>query len=335
MNKKQVYKYLIVGFGNIGRKRKDVLGKKVVATLDPNPNAQADFTSLDEIDLKTMAKFNCVVITVPRKEKIEAVEYWLKKGKNILVEKPMILTLKQAKKLQVIARKNKVIWYTAYNYRFEPNIVTLKKLISEGVLGKLYTAHMVYGFGNVAQLKDTWRGTGFGALDEVGVHLIDFAQFLFGYKNGDFEALFLSKTEAKTYDHCLLSTKDRKIIIEASWIMWKNVFSMDIYGELGSFHMKGLCKWGESELIIRTRVLPAGIPPEKRYIEKGPPDPTWKEDIKEFEKMVRGKKTSFKTDTQITEILLSIITGYTSTTKKEALDKLLESPNDKKSKKGN
>lgn len=323
MNKK-LFKYLIVGFGNIGHKRQVALGKKAIATLDPNPNSHADFFSPNQIDQKTLSKFNAVVITVPRREKIEAVKYWLKKGKHVLVEKPMVLTPQEAKKLQSLARKNKVIWYTAYNYRFEPHIVKIKKLIDSGFLGDHYSTHMVYGFGNVRQLIGTWRETGFGALDEVGCHLVDLVHYLLGYRADQFEALYLQKTEAKTFDHCVLTTKDKKVLMEASWIMWKNIFSIDIYGSKGSLHMSGLCKWGESILLVRTRILPAGIPEEKKFVASGPPDPTWKEDIKYFESIIKERKTSLNTDLFITQSLLKIITNYTKMSNKQAINKLLE-----------
>ena len=36
-------KYLIVGYGNIGHKRKAALGKNFIKTFDPNPQVDSDY----------------------------------------------------------------------------------------------------------------------------------------------------------------------------------------------------------------------------------------------------------------------------------------------------
>ena len=44
-------RYLIVGYGNIGHKRKDALGKKCIATADPIPKAEADFKNYKDVPI--------------------------------------------------------------------------------------------------------------------------------------------------------------------------------------------------------------------------------------------------------------------------------------------
>lgn len=312
--------YIIIGYGNIGHKRKDAIGKKCIATVDPNPNSKADYKDASQIPKSVIKKCDSVIITVPRHEKNKAVEYWLKKNKNVLVEKPFIITKSEGEKLLNIARKNKVIWYTGYNYHFEPHIIRIKQLLDKGFLGKLYRAHFIYGFGNVRQLIGTWREVGSGALEEISPHLIDFTHFLLGYNMNEIKALSLRKVESKTYDHCVLTTKDLKVLLESSWIMWKNAFVIEIFGEKGSIHMNGLCKWGDSELIVRKRILPAGLPEEKRFVIKNTSgsDPTWKADIRYFEKMAKDKKSSFKSDLKISDALIKILRDYSSISEKEA-----------------
>lgn len=309
--KKQPFYYLIVGYGNIGHKRHTVLGDRCIATVDPNTNSGATYKNVSEIPEKIIKDVDAVVITIPRFQKLAAVRYWLSLKKNVLVEKPFIITQSEARSLNTIAEKNQVIWYTAYNYRFEPNILKIKKLIERGFLGKLYNARMVYGFGNVQQLVGTWRDQGSGALEEIGCHLVDFAQFLFGYKPGSFEVLSLRNVEAKSWDHCLLSTKDRLVLMEASWIIWKNSFVIEIFGEHGSLHMDGLCKWGESTLIVRKRVLPAGVPDEKKYVDSGKgSDPTWKQDVLFFESQVKAGKNSCSHDLEMSQALILLLTQF-------------------------
>lgn len=298
-------RYLIVGLGNIGQKRKAVLGKKCVCTVDPNPNQKANYLDYRKAPFNI---FDVAVLTIPQHLKYDLTEYFLRRGKHVLVEKPLIISRNQGKKLADLAKKNKVIWHTSYNHRFEPNLVKLKKLLKKNIVGKLYHARFVYSFGNITDRIGTWRETQFGVIEEVAPHLIDFIINSLGYKGEDFETLIARKVESNIFDHWLISAVDRKIILEVSSITWKNIFSIEIYGKLGSVHLNGLCKWNGSELIIRKRVLPSGIPKEKRLFDAGA-DLTWKDDFLDFEKSVKEYKTSLKNDLQISLALAKIALG--------------------------
>lgn len=316
--------YLIVGYGNIGHKRAAVLGKKCVATVDIDPKVDSDFKDSKKVPQSIIDSIDAVNIAVPRSPKLELVEYWLNKKKHVIVEKPLILSPSDLTRLKKIASKNNVIWYTAYNIRFEPNIVRIKKLIDSDFLGKMYHGYFEYSYGNSKQLVNTWRNAGYGALDEIGCHLIDFATFFFGYKFSDFELVGSANIELKAHDYFIVKTKDNKILIKFNWLSWKNVFKIDLYGEKGSLHMDSLCKWGKSELITRKRILPAGVPLENKYQSIGP-DQSWKTDFKFFENLVKLKKTSEKIDTFESNVLYSLAKGiYPNLTPSKIYEKLRE-----------
>lgn len=295
-------RYLIVGYGNIGHKRQSALGKKCIATFDPDPKQNPTYTKLEDIPQDT---FDVAVLTVPQKPKVELTKYFLKLGKHVLVEKPLIVTSGQGRELQKLADSNKVIWYTSYNHRFEPNIEKVKKLVTSSFLGKLYHARFVYSFGNIKERIGTWRETEFGVLEEIAPHLIDFAIMIFNYKGKDFKTLIARKVESKIFDHWVFATTDNKIVFETSSVTWKYIFSLDIYGEKGSLHVNGLNKWEGSTLIIRKRVFPSGAPTEKIIKTKGS-DITWEKDFKNFEKMVKLKRTSSESDIQLSIALSNI-----------------------------
>lgn len=285
-------RYLIVGFGNIGHKRKQALGKKCIATVDPNPKALADYSDYKKVPLED---FDVAVLCVPQHLKIEVAKYFLSKGRHVINEKPFIITKPQGRKLAAIAKRNKVIWYTSYNHRFEPNIIKIKNLIYKKTIGKLYHARFIYSFGNIKERIGTWRETLFGVMEEIAPHPIDLIRWFWGYKGSKFKLISARKVESKIFDHWIFATTDEKIFIETNAITWKNVFSIDIYGESGSIHMNGLNKWGKSELIVRKRILPAGIPKEKSIKTSGP-DKSWISDFKYFEKLVRNGKSSLEND---------------------------------------
>src|SRR5439155_951560 len=61
--------------------------------------------------------------------------------------------------------------------------------------------------------------------------------------------------ENRAYDYFLIGFPGKRpmIKLEGSLLSWRNSFSMDLIGESGSIHVKSLCKWGPTSLIIRDR----------------------------------------------------------------------------------
>lgn len=283
------------------------MGKKLTATVDPK--TEADYKDSKDVPLNS---FDSAVLTVPQQVKYELTEYFLSKGKNVLVEKPLILTPKQIKNLQKLAKKNKVIWHTSYNHRFEPNVIKFERLVKSDFLGKIYHGRFVYSFGNINERLGTWRETEFGVLEEIAPHLIDILISLFGYKGKDFVSLISQKNESKIFDHFTFLTSDKKMLIQTSSVTWKYQFLLEVFGSKGSLHLEGLRKWGGSKLIKRTRVLPSGAPKEEIITDSGK-DLTWEKDFKYFEKQIKENKSSLKSDREMSLALANIARGRNKT----------------------
>jgi predicted dehydrogenase len=151
----------------------------------------------------------------------------------------------------------------------------------------------------------TWRDQGLGVLEDLGSHLLDLAGELLGCRGQPFRAWSLERHEAASFDHCLLGSADGRIVLEASYLAWKNTFSIDLFGSRGSLHVNGLQKWGPSELILRERVFPSGVPRETRESAEGGVDPTWQRDLEHFEQLCAGGSgTSLDNDVWISQTLL-------------------------------
>lgn len=298
-------RYLIAGIGNIGKKRALALGKKFVVSYDPNPKANADFKYLKKIPSEI---YDAAVLTVPQQYKFDLTKHFLSLGKHVLNEKPFIVTKKQLNNLKKVAKEKNVIFYTSYNHRFEPNIQKLSKIVKSGLFEKFYFGRMIYSFGNIRERIGTWRESEFGVLEEIAPHLIDICMDLFNYKGKNFKHLISRKVESKIFDHWVLGTTDQKIIIETSSLSWKNLFSIDLYFDKGSLHINGLRKWGGSEFIQRLRILPSGIPKERKYFDSGE-DLTWQKDFAFFEKISKEKKLSYESDLQMSKALAIIALG--------------------------
>ncbi len=93
--------------------------------------------------------------------------------------------------------------------------------------------------------------------------------------------------------------------LEASYISWRNTFTADIYGELGSAHIDSLCKWGPSTLTVRRRVFPSGVPNEEVNILECP-DPTWENEYEYFKGLCQNGETNLDNDRWINAILAEV-----------------------------
>lgn len=273
-----------------GVKRKKSLRNNFICSVDKFK--KSNFKSIQKVPLNI---YDTVFVCVPDEEKVEIIEYSLRNKKNVLVEKPFITSRQNDLiKLQRLAKKNNLTLYTAYNHRFEPNILKLKKLIDMKSLGKLYSCKIFYGNGTSKLVKKSkWRDKGLGVVTDLGSHLIDLCIFWFGKDLKKMSILRLNKFENHSYDHAIISCqiKSIKIILEMSLCMWKNTFTCDVIGSKGSAHLNSLCKWDRNEFIYRKRKIPAGVPSESKvyYNRK---DPTWIRELNFFKKLVDKKKNS-------------------------------------------
>jgi len=282
---------IIVGLGVQGYKRLKYAGTDVVATVDP-VNPEANFYSIQDVPL---TQYDAALLCVPDKPKIELLTYLLSNGKHVLTEKPMWSGNDQdISNIEVLARDNKVVCYTAYNHRFEPHFVKMRNLIRSGELGKIYSCRMFYGNGTARLVRDSaWRDEGAGVLPDLGSHLLDTAVYWFGNLHNQFEVVSANCFENNAPDHVVIGSKDAnlRIELEMTLLMWRNHFTCDILAEKGSAHISSLCKWGPTVFVKRSRVFPSGRPKEEvETIELS--DPTWKLEYEHFTALCDGGHTT-------------------------------------------
>jgi predicted dehydrogenase len=107
-------------------------------------------------------------------------------GKHVLCEKPLAMSVEEAKKMYEAAEKAGVKHMTGFNYRFIPAIRLAKKFIDEGYIGKILQYRAVYlqewimdpNFPLVWRLRKSACGS--GVLGDLGAHIVDLARFLVG-----------------------------------------------------------------------------------------------------------------------------------------------------------
>lgn len=107
-------------------------------------------------------------------------------GKHLLCEKPLALTLSDAREMLQAAEEAGVKHMISFNYRFVPAVQLAKKLIDEGRLGRIYhfRAWFLQDWLTDPEFPLVWRLqkdiAGSGAHGDLGAHLIDLAHYLLG-----------------------------------------------------------------------------------------------------------------------------------------------------------
>jgi scyllo-inositol 2-dehydrogenase (NADP+) len=292
---------IVVGMGVQGRKRLDVAGKEVVATVDPYC-ATAQFRRVQDVPLSS---YDAALLCIPDEAKLELITYLLTNSKHLLVEKPLFAAkTSELIHLRTLAEQNSTVCYTAYNHRFEPHFVRMKQVLDSGRLGKIYCLRLFYGNGTARLVRDSaWRDQGAGVLTDLGSHLLDTVLFWFGKTAAPFEIYSSNRFENRTFDHFSFGANGSPVLqLEMTLLNWRNHFYADVFAEKGSAHIQSLCKWGPSTFTLRNRKLPSGRPDEESVILVQP-DPTWDLEYQHFKDLCINGQSNIENDIWINSLL--------------------------------
>ncbi|PIS00631.1 MAG: gfo/Idh/MocA family oxidoreductase [Chlamydiae bacterium CG10_big_fil_rev_8_21_14_0_10_35_9] len=297
-------KVIVVGLGIQGKKRLAIARNDCVATVDPYQTG-ANYQSIFDVPLSS---YDAALVCTPDECKIELLKYLLQNKKHVLVEKPLFAaSQKELEDLRSLSISNGITCYTAYNHRFEPHFIRMKKLIESRTLGRIYKCRMFYGNGTAKEVYESaWRDKGFGIITDLGSHLLDTFFYWFGNKNTGFTLKDSHSFENRSPDHAVMSSDGEVIVdLEMSFLSWRNHFTCDLFAENGSAHIESLCKWGPSKFIFRKRKLPSGRPDEEA-VTLIQADPTWEAEYKHFLYLCEKSESNIDTDLQINEIFQNL-----------------------------
>jgi predicted dehydrogenase len=106
----------------------------------------------------------------------------LEAGIHVLVEKPMGMNAAEAEQMLAAAEKSTAHLMVAHCWRFDEEVLWLKKMVDVGKIGKIirtkgYGIHTHWGPSGWFAQKALAGG---GALADMGIHAIDTARFLLG-----------------------------------------------------------------------------------------------------------------------------------------------------------
>ncbi len=125
-----------------------------------------------------------VSVCLPNYLHCEATLDALKAGVNVLVEKPMALSLKEADAMIAAAKKRKKVLMVDQSQRFSAVHRKAREVISSGILGNIL--HVATSFGHRGPENWSPRGkwffqrdkAGFGPMADLGIHKADLIRYL-------------------------------------------------------------------------------------------------------------------------------------------------------------
>jgi len=143
------------------------------------------YTNYEEM-IENEKNLDLIVIMTPSGMHFEHAQKILSKyKKNVVIEKPTSLRVKNLKKLYSIAKKNKLKIFPVFQNRNNKCVIKLKELIQKNKLGKIKLVNLILRWCRPQRYYDlsTWRGTyshDGGALTNQGIHYIDLLRYLAG-----------------------------------------------------------------------------------------------------------------------------------------------------------
>ena len=131
-------------------------------------------------------ELDCVSVCTYNATHAECTIYALEHGVNVLLEKPMCVTLEEAVAICKAEKASGKVLSIGFQPRFDPNMQMVKKIVESGELGEIYYIQTGGGrrrgiptpFGTSFIEKET---AGLGALGDIGCYSLDMVLNAIGY----------------------------------------------------------------------------------------------------------------------------------------------------------
>jgi predicted dehydrogenase len=188
----------LVGTGSIANTHVEALRAldgqaSVIAATDVDPDSSRAFCARHDIpssyeslgELLTAARPELVHVCTPPGAHADLALQCLRAGSSVLVEKPPALSLREVGALAAAEGSDGPWFATVFQHRFGSGARRLKKMISDGVLGRPLVALCTTAwFRDQAYFDAPWRGRwdteGGGPTMGHGIHQIDLLAYLLG-----------------------------------------------------------------------------------------------------------------------------------------------------------
>ncbi len=181
-----------------------------------------------------------IVVNTPVQTHFDYAKAAMEAGKNVVLEKPATVTLREIEDLAAIADKQKVLLSIYQNRRYDGDYHAVKKVVDGKLLGDLKEVEIRYDRyrpqpagkphkeGNIA---------GSGTLHDLGAHLVDQALQLFGMPDEVFADIRILRPgmESNDYFELLMYYPGLRVRLKSTVIARESYYAYVLHGMAGSY----------------------------------------------------------------------------------------------------
>jgi predicted dehydrogenase len=182
-----------------------------------------------------------IIVNTPSYLHFENAKAAMLAGKNIVVEKPFTIAVKEAEELIALAEKQKVQITVYQNRRYDGDYLSVKKVINENLLGELREVQIRYDryrpvYGGKPHKEGPLPGA--GNMFDLSPHLVDQALQLFGWPEALFADIWKMRDDnvvPPDYFEMLFYYDKLRVRLHATSVCREPVPGYTLHGMKGSF----------------------------------------------------------------------------------------------------
>jgi len=204
---------VLIGCGRVAEKHLKAISKlkglELKAVVDVNPDSAKRLLGSVKgfANVKTFTDYKAAIdeikpsivsVTVPSGLHFQIAKYAMEHGCNLLLEKPMTMSVSEAREIFELSKKTGLKIAMGHIYRYLPIVGLVRQDIAEGKYGKVThgTIYVRWGHGEDYYSSAAWRGTwksDGGALMNQTIHAIDLLVWLMGSEPEEASAMIAQR----------------------------------------------------------------------------------------------------------------------------------------------
>ena len=213
-------------------------------------------------DLLGDAAIRLVVVATPNETHFALAKQALAAGKHVVIDKPFATTSAEAGELVELAKQKGVRVCPFHNRRWDGDFLTVKKILAEGLLGRLVTFESHFDRFRPILREGTWKESGGeanGLLMDLGPHLVDQAVALFGMPKTVTASVRTDRDVSRIEDAFDIRLGYDGVLAwcRSSMLACDNSSRFLLHGTAGSFRKEGLDQQ-EPRILAGAKVPPMG-----------------------------------------------------------------------------
>jgi predicted dehydrogenase len=197
-----------------------------------------------------------VVIASPNDSHVPLARAALQAGRNVVVDKPLALSLADARELAALAKAGGRLLSVFQNRRWDSDFLAVEQAVRDGLVGELM--HLESRIERYRpEVRDRWReaaGPGSGVLWDLAPHLVDQAMQLLGLPDTVYADVAAQRGGARADDwaHLVLAFGQRRAVLQLGMLAAGGSPRFLVHGTRGSI-VKAMPDPQEAQLLAGIR----------------------------------------------------------------------------------